>query len=418
MSDEGQLPKEEGFDHSLKLLKEGYEFIINRRQSMGSNVFETSLLAQKTICLSGSEGAKLFYDETRFRRKDAAPLPVKKTLFGEGGVQGLDDDEHRHRKGMFMQLASQGATQEIRELTRIYWEQALERWKIRDEIILYEESKKILTLVACQWVGVPLDDGEIVKRAAQLSELFESPARVNLGHFKGWIARSKAEHWIATLISKVRKGELNIDKERALHQFAWHKDLEGELLEERVVAVEVLNLLRPTVANAVWINFLVLAIHDHPDKVEMLRKEQEERLHWFVQEVRRYYPFFPFTAARVRKDFTWQGCQFEEGTLVLLDLYGTNRHPDDWQEPEAFKPERFAAGADTPFNFLPQGGGEYETGHRCAGEWITLAILTESLNFLVNKLDYTLPEQDLSFSLTDIPAIPKDRIKMTHLQPK
>ena len=78
MSDEGQMPKEEGLDHTLKLLKEGYEFVINRRQSMGSNVFETTLLAQKAICLSGSEGAKLFYDQTRFRRKDAAPLPVKK----------------------------------------------------------------------------------------------------------------------------------------------------------------------------------------------------------------------------------------------------------------------------------------------------------------------------------------------------
>src|SRR5690554_1780056 len=227
MSDESQAPKEEGFDHSLKLLKEGYEFIINRRQSMGSNVFETSLLAQKTICLSGSEGAKLFYDETRFRRKDAAPLPVKKTLFGEGGVQGLDDDEHRHRKAMFMQLASKSAAQEIRDLTRTYWEQALESRTRRDEITLYEEAKQILTHVACRWAGVPLDNGEADKRAAQLSELFESPARVNLGHFKGWVARSQAESWISALVSKIRKGELTIAKERALYQFSWHKDLEG-----------------------------------------------------------------------------------------------------------------------------------------------------------------------------------------------
>lgn len=412
------MPKEAGLDHSLQLLKEGYEFIINRRERLNSNVFETRLLAQKAICLSGSEAAKLFYDDTRFRRKDAAPLPVKMTLFGKGGVQGLDDREHRHRKNMFMQLWTQQATREIRDLTREQWALALESWQSRDEIILYEEAKRVLTRMVCKWAGVPLDEAEVDKRADQLSELFESPARLSLSHFKGWIARSKAENWIAELVKKVRDGLLDPDKQRALYQFTWHRDLKGELLEERVVAVEILNVLRPTIANAIWINFLALAIHNYPQKAAALRKGQEEHLQWFVQEVRRFYPFFPFAAARVRTDFTWQNHEFEKGTLVLLDLYGTNRHPDDWAEPESFQPERFANWDGSLYSLVPQGGGEYQTGHRCAGEWVTLAVLTESLDFLVNVANYTLPEQDLSFSLSEIPSLPKSRIRMTNLGPK
>lgn len=315
-----------------------------------------------------------------------------------------------------MRLWSPKATQEIRELTREHWNRALDSWKTRDEIVLYEESKKVLTRMVCEWAGVPLDDAEVKNRADQLSELFESPTRVSIGHFKGWVARSKAESWISELVRKVRNDELNVDHDRALYKFSCHRDLDGDLLDEEVVAVEVLNVLRPTVANAIWINFLALAIHNYPQEAEALRGGEVERLQWFVQEVRRFYPFFPFTAARVRRDFTWKDYDFDEGTLALLDLYGTNRHPDDWHEPDLFKPERFADWDGDPFKFIPQGGGEYATGHRCAGEWITLVVLTETLDFLVNTLEYTLPEQDLSFSLSDMPAAPNSGVRMTNLR--
>jgi fatty-acid peroxygenase len=54
--------------------------------------------------MQGEEAAKVFYDENKFKRKKAAPKFVKKTLFGQGGVQGLDEDRHRHRKQLFMSL--------------------------------------------------------------------------------------------------------------------------------------------------------------------------------------------------------------------------------------------------------------------------------------------------------------------------
>src|SRR3712207_8802226 len=52
----------------------------------------------------------------------------------------------------------------------------------------------------------------------------------------------------------------------------------------------------------------------------------------FVQEVRRYYPFFPFIVALAREDFDWKGYHFEKGTLTVLDLYGTNHDARLWEE--------------------------------------------------------------------------------------
>lgn len=78
------MPKDSGFDKTLSALKEGYEFVMNRDKEMHTNIFETRILGEKTICLTGSELAELFYDNTRFSRSDAAPARVQKMLFGEG----------------------------------------------------------------------------------------------------------------------------------------------------------------------------------------------------------------------------------------------------------------------------------------------------------------------------------------------
>ena len=115
------MPKDPGFDKTLSVLKEGYEFVMNRDRDLDTNIFETRILGEKTICLTGSELAELFYDNTCFRRSDAAPARVKKTLFGQGGVQGLDGDVHKNRKAMFMSLMDHQAMDEIEALTQKYW---------------------------------------------------------------------------------------------------------------------------------------------------------------------------------------------------------------------------------------------------------------------------------------------------------
>jgi fatty-acid peroxygenase len=118
----------------------------------------------------------------------------------------------------------------------------------------------------------------------------------------------------------------------------------------------------------------------------------------------------------VKKDFSWQQYHFKKGTLVMLDIYGTNHHPDIWDEPAVFNPARFVNWKESPFNFVPQGGGDHYMGHRCAGEWVTLLVMKESLNFLTNKLSYVVPEQDLSYSMARIPTMPKSGFIMHNIQ--
>lgn len=411
-----EMPKEEGLDHSLKLLQEGYQFILNRRHMFHSNIFETTLLAEKAICITGKKAAEIFYDNDKFKRENAAPKRLQKTLFGKGGVQALDGEEHHHRKALFMSLMTKEKLQEIVELTIKSWKSYADEWEQQESIILYIEAKKILTRAACEWTGIPMKDVDVDKLSEHLGDMYESAAAIGLKHWKGRRSRSKTEEWLETLVENVREGKMEVSKDRALYKFSMHVDQKGNLLDKEVVAVELLNLLRPIVAISVYICFAALAQHQYPEEAEKLQGGESGSLKRFVQEVRRFYPFFPFTAARVKQDFTWNGYHFSKDTLTLLDLYGTNHHPEDWENPDRFLPDRFSTWEGSPFDFIPQGGGEYDIGHRCAGEWLTIDIMKASLDFLVNRLNYDLPEQDLSFSMSEIPSLPNSKIKMVNVK--
>jgi fatty-acid peroxygenase len=415
MTELKQFPKEEGLDHSLDLLKEGYLFITNRSTAFQSDIFETRLLGQRAICMRGEEAASLFYDGEKFKREGASPNRIQKTLLGKHGVQSLDKEAHHHRKAMFMSLMTPAALQRMRALMKKEWEDAAKQFAQEKEIVLYEEAKKLLCKAACRWAGVPLKDKHLEETSNSLGLLFETPAVLGPKHWQGRHARTKLEKWIQELVIEVRNGKLHPPEDQALAIISRHRQLDGELLDPEVAAVEILNILRPIVAVSVYICFTALAVFQHPDKADKLKDNNEKRLQNFVQEVRRFYPFFPFAPARVKEDFTWNGYTFEKDTLTLLDLYGTNHHPKLWENPALFQPERFVDWKGSPFSFIPQGGGDHDFGHRCAGEWITIEIMKETLDFLVNKISFTVPDQDLSYRFNDIPALPHSKIVLTDI---
>ena len=413
-----KIPKEKGIDNSLHVLTEGYLFISNRSHAFGSDIFETHLLGENAICLRGASAAELFYDNDKFKREHAAPKRVVKTLFGNKGVQTLDGEEHVHRKKMFMSLMTPSALKRMKEITRKQWEFACEDWKPKTEVILYNESLKLLCRAACEWTGVPLEEKEVEEKTKELACMFESPAAIGPSFWKGKKARSNAEKWIGDMINSIRNKELSVPEENALYKISMHRTLQGELLETETAAVEVINILRPIVAIAIYITFNALALYQHPQEAEKLSSGNEQKLQQFVQEVRRFYPFFPFIPARVKEEFSWNDYIFPKDTLTLLDIYGTNHHPELWSEPDLFLPDRFIKWRDSPFSFIPQGGGDHYLGHRCAGEWMTLEIMKESLDFLANAITYDLPTQDFSFRFNEMPALPHSKIIIKNIRKK
>lgn len=409
------IPHDEKLESSLALLGKGYPFIRDRCQRLNTNLFQTRLLMQNTICLSGEQAARLFYDERHFQRAQAMPRMLKKTLLGQGGVQGLDGEAHRHRKRMFLQLLDVATTDELVGLTERGWLQAIGQWQAKGEIQLLGEVQMLLTDSVCRWAGVPLPSAERELRRDQLAQMIDGAGGIGPRHLGARKARREAEAWTQHLIEQVRTGELQGDPTRALMVVAHHRDLDGKPLDSHIAAVELLNLLRPTVAVAYFITYAALELLAHPHWCERLRTE-DELLEPFAQEVRRLHAFFPFTAARVREDFDWRGYHFPAGTRVMLDLWGTNREASRWSDPEAFRPERFIDWSGDAFSFVTQGGGDPAQGHRCPGERPAIELLKLALRMLTREMDYAVPAQDLRIDLSRMPAKPESGLLISDVK--
>lgn len=410
-----EIPSDQGFDSTLSLIWEGYRFISNRCERYQTDIFQTRLALKKTICFRGEAAARTFYDTEKFARQGATPKRVQKTLLGEGGVQGLDGETHRQRKQIFMALMTPEHMAELTELTRQQWQAAAERWEQRDRIVLIDAAHEVLCRAACAWSGIPLPESEVEQHTQDLAAMIDASGGFGPRHWQGQQARQRAEQWIKAILDLIRAGELEVPEKSAAYAFAHHRNPDGSLLDRHAAAVDLLNVVRPVVAIARYIVFAALALHEHPECRQKLR-EEPGYAELFTQEVRRYYPFFPFAAARTRHAFEWQGYRFPEGVRVLLDLYGTNHDPELWENPETFDPERFRHWDGSPFNFIPQGGGDHHVNHRCAGEWITIRLMEMTLYFLVNSIDYDVPPQDLEVSLSRLPTMPQSGFVISNVK--
>jgi fatty-acid peroxygenase len=400
------VPRLPGIEHSLHFLADPYRFIGTACAQAGGDVVEATLMLRPMLCLTGPRAAELFYDKALFTRVGAAPEPVRATLFGKGALQGLDGAPHLARKRFFLQATSPERVQWLMDCARDVWDELAPRWQGQEQLPLYAAAQQWLGLAVCRWAGVPLAHDEAPARIAQLVALFDQAASGLRAHRRARRCRRELERWLRSLVEATRERRRVFAAGGVAEEAALLRDHESHLLRPQVAAVELLNVLRPTVAVSVFVVLAAHALHAHPAWAERLRGQPDEvELHAFAQEVRRFYPFFPAVAARVRRDFEWEGLRFPAGRRAMLDLYGTNHDPRCWEAPHEFRPERFLGPQPGLFDFIPQGGARAEDHHRCPGEGVTLALMRLALRLLL-AADYVVPPQDLRIRMDRMPALP------------
>lgn len=388
----------------MPLLLQGYGWLPSRLRRSKGDIVQTRLMGMRAVGLRGPDAARFFYDEDNVRRETALPEPVLSTLFGHHAVHTLDGGDHRRRKELFLPLTGEETVRELVDEVCRAWDDTVAGWRAGRPVVLFDEAAHILTRGVCRWAGVPLGDREVAGTAADLVAMVDGFATASPRHVRARLARRRQENRLARLVRDARAGAF--EARSALRAVSEHRDADGTLLDPRTAAVELLNMIRPTVAVSWFVAFSAHALQQWPAHREALRAGDDAFAEAFAHEVRRFYPFAPFVAGRAARDLTWHAEQIPRGAMVMIDVFGQHHDPAMWDNPYTFDPRRFVGHPPGVFDLIPQGGGDPATGHRCPGEPVTVALLA-AVAVRLARLDYDVPEQDLSISLRRMPTRPR-----------
>ena len=104
-----------------------------------------------------------------------------------------------------------------------------------------------------------------------------------------------------------------------------------------------------------------------------------------TKEVLRIRPPVPLSAVRVLDEpMTIGRYEVPAGLHIGIDVYGVHGDPARYEDPEAFRPERFVDGAPSSYAFLPFGGG----AHRCLGAPLAELEIRIALGTILRRVDF------------------------------
>lgn len=249
---------------------------------------------------------------------------------------------------------------------------------------------------------------------------FVAPDFVPTGRNRRFLRARRTLDEVVTKIIRARRGDA-ADRGDLLSMLMLSRDEEtGEEMSDRQVRDEVMTLLiaghETTAAGLTWAWYLLAR---NPEARGRLRAELSSvlggrlptfedlpRLPYarmvFDETLRLYPPAWGQPRQSVGVDEVC-GYRIEAGRMVVVSQYLTHRHPDYWERPEEFIPERFApeSSASRPrFAYFPFGGG----ARKCIGDHFALMEAQIIIATLAERFDPALadgraPALDATFAL-------------------
>jgi len=199
---------------------------------------------------------------------------------------------------------------------------------------------------------------------------------------------------------------------------------EPRMMTDKQLRDEVVTLMlaghETTTVNMCWTLYL---LSQHPEVEARLRREVDEvlggraptladlpRLEYtrmVRDESMRLYPPAWLTERHTVAEDEICGVHIPAGSRLALTQYVTHRHPDFWENPDTFEPERFSAERSKgrhEFAFFPFPGG----GRQCLGKnlalletQIILAMLIQRYHFEVEPGTKVIREPQLAMRIKD-----------------
>lgn len=401
------IPKDKNWDNTMNLFREGPFFISNRCEQLKSDIFQTRVMFQSVVCIRGQGPADFFHTAKHLSSQEKqAPFFVKNLIQNLQSFLMFEDSAAEVRHDLFASFITPRSLDFLAIYFTEVWHRRMKVWGKLHRINLFNEMNRILTITACQWLGIELSEEEIELRVEELSLLSHGYCDPNFNQWRLVRLRSRCNQWATKLIQSVRLGSQPFSEDYSpLHAIGDFKESHNnKLLPEPIAAAEVIHILMSIVSLSKHMVFAAHALDLHPEYRFRLNKDSE--LEDYIQEVQRFYSFFPFLGGKTSEPFKWREYSLKKNQWVLFDLYGANHHPDLWKEPNMFRPERFREESCSLYNLTPQGIYSLTKNSDSPNDAITLKVMKQFLQ-VWNSLDdrIHIPAQSLKFSKNGLPAL-------------
>ncbi len=117
-------------------------------------------------------------------------------------------------------------------------------------------------------------------------------------------------------------------------------------------------------------------------------------------ESMRLYPSVPVVGRTSIQDDVVDGYHLPARSLVSVPIYAIHRHPEIWDDPDSFRPERFLSRSDSElrYSFLPFGLGP----RICVGKRFSLQEMAIVISMLFQEFSWSAPPREIQHSSTAV----------------
>jgi cytochrome P450 len=330
-------------------------------------VFSMRILHARNVFVLGPEANHqvLVSQADAFRWRDGGFSELI-PLLGDG-LLTIDGDRHRRDRRIMLPAFHRERIAAAESIMREEAERALAPWRDGMQVEIYHWSRELAMRVALRALfGIDPDSAEDPATDFERALAFygyDYWLQVLRGPRTPWAAmqaaRRRLDRLIAGEISRRRaSGERGEDVLSLLLDA--RDEQTGELLDDAAVRDETMTLLfAGHDTTTATVSFLLYELAGRPE-IDARLQADPAYLDQVLDETLRLYPPAWIGPRRAARDVEIAGTRIGEGLPVNYSSWVSHRLPDVWDEPDAFRPERFApeARAKLPKGaYVPFGGG-------------------------------------------------------------
>lgn len=323
---------------------------------------------------------EVFTAERDVMRAGEANAPLAAVL-GRNSVLLLDGERHLQRRRMLLAPFHGEAVHKYARVVTQVTNEEVGRWPRGEEFATWPRMQAITLEVIMRAIMGVHDPGRLERLRPLL-------LRVQRNSIYGILAEGArpgiSESWLGRRMPWVRarmQAERVLEEEIAAHRerpdgrddilalLISTRDEDGRPLSDAELRGELLTLLiagyETTSTVLAWCFERLVR---HPDVLARLQRELggddgERYLSAVVDETLRSRPVVDSVQRKLASQFELGGYRIPAGATVGPSIVGVQSSPEAFEDPAAFRPERFLDGPPAPYTLIPFGGGV----RRCIG---------------------------------------------------